>query len=192
MNLDLGFTSLIIKTCKKHGLSTEATAYVLATCYHETNHSMMPVEEAYYLGLEKAQAHRKKLRYYPWHGRGFVQLTWEDNYKRAKAKLGIDFTGNPSLAMSPEHSAEVTVIGMRDGWFTGKKLSDYIGNGKVDFLNARRIVNGTDKAKLISDYATEYLKALRAKDAASPLAPNTNWIANLLAALTSIFKKKGQ
>ncbi len=44
---------------------------------------------------------------------------------------------------------------------TGKRLSDYIKPGSVDYLNARRIVNGTDRAEQIAGYAREYERALR-------------------------------
>jgi hypothetical protein len=54
------------------------------------------------------------------------------------------------------------VVGMKEGWFTDRKLSDYITLYKSDFRNARKIVNGMDKADLIAGYAVEYDKLLRA------------------------------
>jgi hypothetical protein len=51
---------------------------------------------------------------------------------------------------------------MRDGDFTGMKLSDYITPESVDYVNARRIVNGTDRAEQIAGYAEKYEEALRA------------------------------
>jgi hypothetical protein len=55
--------------------------------------------------------------------------------------------------------------GMIGGWFTGKKLSDYLGNGKVDFVNARRIINGLDRADDIAGYANSFLAAVNAASA---------------------------
>uniref|UniRef100_A0AC34G9W9 Uncharacterized protein n=1 Tax=Panagrolaimus sp. ES5 TaxID=591445 RepID=A0AC34G9W9_9BILA len=52
---------------------------------------------------------------------------------------------------------------MQEGWFTGKKLSDYITLQKSDFRNARRIVNLMDKADLIAGYARDYDKLLLAE-----------------------------
>ena len=46
---------------------------------------------------------------------------------------------------------------MRDGSFTGAKLSDFNGS---DFTGMRAIVNGTDRAGLIAGYATKYAAAL--------------------------------
>ena len=43
MNLDLGDTRLLIEACKTHGLLRNQAAYVLATAYHETAHTMKPL-----------------------------------------------------------------------------------------------------------------------------------------------------
>jgi hypothetical protein len=67
-----------------------------------------------------------------------------------------------NLALVASTSALITVGGMRDGDFTGMKLSDYIKPGSVDYVNARRIVNGTDRAEQIAGYAEKYEEALRA------------------------------
>ncbi|MBD9528961.1 carboxypeptidase [Paracoccus sp. PAR01] len=123
---------------------------------------MQPVREAYYLG-SKADAYRKKLRYYPWYGRGFAQLTWQYNYQRAGKQIGIDLIANPDAAMEPDNAARVLVLGSRDGWFTGKKLSDYINASKTDYTGARRIINGTDRAADIAAIAKEYAAALAAE-----------------------------
>lgn len=142
----------------------EQCAYVLATTYHETARTMQPIEEYY----------GATARYAPWYGRGYVMITWEDNYKRQQDKMGaysneLDKYKIPwqvhddwNNALVPSTSAIITVAGMRDGDFTGKKLSDYINSSKVDFVNARRIVNGTDKAETIAGYANIYVKALQA------------------------------
>jgi len=93
---------------------------------------------------------------------GYVQLTWRHNYELASRKLGVDFVASPKLLLVPEHAAVILVRGMKEGWFTGKKLSDYITLAKSDFTTARRIVNGTDKAKLLASYAEEYDRLLKA------------------------------
>lgn len=159
VNLSLGCTQKIIAAADAAGLITPQTAYCLATALWETNHTMQPVEEAYYLG-SKAEAYRQKLRYYPWHGRGFAQLTWESNYLKAAKATGADLIGHPDLAMDPDIAGQILVIGSRDGWFTGKKLSDYITRTKTDYVGARRIINGTDKAAQIAAIAEQYESAL--------------------------------
>lgn len=150
MNLFLGDTQLLIKEGKKSNLLRNEMAYVLATAYHETAHTMKPVRE--YGG----ETYLKKKKYYPYVGMGYVQLTWDYNYKKASVKLGVDFLKDPTLLLKPEYAAPIIIIGMKEGWFTGKKLSDYITLSKSDYVEARRIVNGKDKASLIAGYAKDY------------------------------------
>lgn len=146
---NLGDTQLILKECRRAGLSDRHTAYVLATAYHETAHTMKPVREAYWLSEEWRRAN---LRYYPWYGRGYVQLTWRRNYEYAGEALGLDLTSDADAVMAPKVSAKILVRGMQEGWFTGKTMDEY-----DTFEGMRRVVNGTDKAALIAGYAEEYL-----------------------------------
>ena len=148
-----GYTNLIVEVASKHNVLRNQLAYILATVKHETNNTFEPVVEAYWLS---ETWRRMNLRYYPWHGRGFVQLTWKANYERASRELNVDLISDPNRALDPEVSAEILVVGMIEGWFTGKKLSDYITLSHSDFLNARRIINGKDKKELIAKYAREY------------------------------------
>lgn len=157
-NLEIGHTADIITACRKHGLLRNQAAYVLATAYWETARTMEPVKEAFWLS---DNWRRKNLRYYPWYGRGFVQLTWERNYIRAGEKLGMDLTTDADAVMEPSVSAEILVVGSRDGWFTGKKLSDYVTLQASNYRGARRVINGTDKAAAIAEIARDYEKALK-------------------------------
>lgn len=149
-----------------HGYRIKDVAYVTATAYHETAHTMQPVKEAYWLGEDWR---KKNLRYYPWYGRGDVQLTWEENYKLASKELGIDLISDPDKALDPKISVQVLYKGMEQGWFTKKKLSDYITKQVnqtyaltlAEFKNARRIVNGTDKDDEIAAIALKLYKALQ-------------------------------
>ncbi|WP_246695178.1 hypothetical protein [Methylobacterium sp. P1-11] len=104
-------------------------------------------------------------------GRGYVQLTGRTNYRRATGELqnhgyldrGLDLTAAPDMAMTPDIAAPIMFLGMAESWFTGKKLADYFGPGKFgDPINARRIINGTDKAQTIAAYHDAFLRALKA------------------------------
>jgi hypothetical protein len=55
------------------------------------------------------------------------------------------------------------------GWFTGHNLADYITPTRQDYVNARRIVNGVDKAEHIAKNARAFLSALL-KSATAPVA----------------------
>lgn len=172
MNMDIGDTRLILSACMSQNLLRNQAAYVLATAYWETNRTMQPVQEAYWLSDEWRQ---KNLRYFPWHGRGYVQLTWETNYHKAKAETGVDVVSDPTLAMRADVAAQILVVGCRDGWFTGKKLGDYITLQQSNYRGARRVVNGTDKAAAIAEIARDYEAALVAEGyGVEPEAPVVN------------------
>jgi putative chitinase len=147
-------------------------AYGIATAYHETAATMQPVREAYWL----TEAWRKaNLRYWPWYGRGLAQLTWKGDdkepaygYTRADEELGLNgaLLRDPDLALKPEIAAKILVLGMEQGWFSTKKLADYLPlSGKAGasaFAAARRIINGTDKADVIAKEALAFQDALEA------------------------------
>lgn len=138
--------------------SLEQAAYMLATVKHETADTYEPVREAF----KKTEEWREKnLKYWPWYGRGYVQLTWRDNYVLAGKKIGLDLTTDPDVAMQPLIAYSILLRGMAEGWFTTKKLADYIDGSKVDYKGARKVVNGTDHDTLIAQYATAFEKCLR-------------------------------
>lgn len=138
-------------------------AYALATAYWETNKTMQPVREAYWLSEDWRRTH---LRYYPWYGRGYVQLTWEKNYRKADAALDLkgELAHNQDLAMNPETAARIMVWGMSTGAFTGKSLSDFLpadGLASTEqFKAARQIINGHDKDDEIAAIARAMQGAL--------------------------------
>jgi hypothetical protein len=137
-------------------------AYALATAYHETARTMQPVREAYWLSETWRKAH---LRYWPWYGRGYVQLTWERNFRKADVELGLGGTliANPDRAMEPEIAAKVMRKGMVEGWFTDHTLAQHCPDRIAtisQFEGARRIINGTDKAHAIAAYAMQFQSAL--------------------------------
>lgn len=118
----------------------EWLAYILATAWHETGKTMEPVTE---WGTKKYLMSKP---YWPYVGRGYVQLTWKENYK----KYGIE--NDPEKAKDPEFAAHIIVDGMVKGIFTGRKLEHYFNATKEDPVNARKIINGLDKAQLIASY----------------------------------------
>ncbi len=139
-------------------LTIQQWAYIFATVFHETAYTFLPVREAYWLSEEWR---KKNLRYYPYYGRGFVQLTWKDNYKLFSDIYKEDFVSDPDLVMEPRYAFDILVKGCEEGLFTGKSLSDYIGCLKkeslyMQFKKARRVINGTDKDSLIANYAMSF------------------------------------
>jgi predicted chitinase len=156
-----GTIAAIIDECKTQGIGLrDQIAYVLATTQHETNNTFQPVREAYYLGGDRAEAYRRTLKYYPYYGRGYVQLTWDRNYRTYAALLGKDLVRNPDLALQPDVALFVLVHGFKVGTFTGRAIMSYINASQTDFVNARRCINGVDRAQDIAAIATQFTKTL--------------------------------
>ncbi len=131
-------------------------AYILATVDHETNGSFQPVEEGYYLGAN-AEAHRQTLDYYPYYGRGYVQITWAENYHKYSKLTGLDLLNQPEWMLRPDVSLFVLIDGMKRGVFTGRRLDDFTTGSRFDFVEARRIINGKDRAEEIASLADSWL-----------------------------------
>jgi putative chitinase len=151
-------------------------AYILATARREVGSGMYPVREGYASSDSLAIAHvtdmfnRHQISHnyaapdphtgLSYFGRGIVQLTWADNYKNIGNLIDVDLYHNPDLALDPVIAATIAVRGMVGGWFTGVGLSKYINQSGTDFVNARRIINGTDVASLVASYATKFLTCI--------------------------------
>lgn len=139
------------------GLPISYQAYILATVYHETARTMQPIAE---YGKGKGKPYGKPGKYgQSQYGRGYVQLTWDANYEKADKALGLNgaLLRDFDLAMRPDIAAKILVRGCVEGWFTGKKLGDYLPS---DYFGARRVVNGLDRAEPISGYADTFELAL--------------------------------
>ena len=122
-------------------------AYMLATVFHETAKTMQPVKEY------GSDTYLKGKTYWPWIGRGLVQVTWEANY----LKFGCT---NPDDMLTWPFSLRALFDGMIQGVFTGKKLGDYFTDKLHDAVGARRIINGTDKAATVATYHNAFRAAL--------------------------------
>lgn len=134
------------------------------------------IEVSYTDAAKKTKVYKNK-----YFGRGYVQLTWGYNYQRVDEKLGYgkypnknktkpeDFNKgftisdaiksvylNPDKVLEQENAYIAMVYGMQKGIFTGKKISDYVNNVKTDYYNARRVINGIDKATDIAAYAENF------------------------------------
>lgn len=160
------------------GFPASWAAYALATAVVETAGTMQPIKEmggaAYFRRMYDIEGERpakaKELgnltpgdgaRYC---GRGYVQLTGRANYAKAEAALGVPLVADPDLALGADTAAKIMRRGMQEGWFTGKSLSSYLpATADIhQFTNARRIINGQDRAIEIAGYALEFQAALAA------------------------------
>lgn len=139
-------------------------AYGFATAWHEAR--LKPIEE---IGKGKGRKygapgkHGGQIAY----GRGLVQLTWDFNYAAADEGLGLGgkLIADYSLALDPDIATRILVWGMERGKFTGKSLDTYLDTGPgtyAEFVDCRRIINGTDRADMIAGYALSFQQALDA------------------------------
>ena len=166
---------------KDKSITYSQGAYILATTWHETATTMLPIAEYgkgkgrpygtwyknskgelySYKNGNRNTVYLQSEYPYLYYGRGETQNTWFDNYEKLSKVFNVDFLNNPDLLLTQEWSTPVTIYSMKNGLYTGRKLSDYINQSKKDYVNARKIINGMDKASLIAGYAETFEKALR-------------------------------
>ena len=149
-------------------------AYMLGTAHHEVDRKMQPIKEyggkSYFMkNYDKSGLRPDKAKELgntivgdgaTFHGRGYVQLTGRRNYQDMKNRLGVDLVNQPDLALNTKIATRIIFEGMMEGSFTGKKLSDYLNLSKQQWKNARKTVNGLNKASLIAGYAILYYRAI--------------------------------
>lgn len=171
----VGMSAILDIWEKKRAASDDRwLAYILATAHHETDRAMQPIREygnaAYFRRMYDIAGERPDLarrmgntapgdgaRYC---GRGFVQLTWKRNYAAMVAPTCVDLVAFPEKALDLPIATEIMFTGMICGMFTGRKMADYLSRTMEDWVNARRIINGIDKANLIAEYAKKYYAAI--------------------------------
>lgn len=174
-----GLESLLESMEQEQNISNiKQFAYMLATLKHETANTFHPITEygsaSYFNRYDpvladtatrrataKANGNTARGDGYKYRGRGYVQITWKNNYKKLGDALGYDLVDLPDEALNPVVAYKIMSYGMRKGIFTGKKLNDYITDTTADYVNARRIINGLDQAEKIAGYAVQFEKILK-------------------------------
>jgi hypothetical protein len=149
----------ILAAAQKHGMTDPAQiAYALATAQAESSMGQAMFENTSFSQSGEAGAY---------HGRGFIQITWQEAYARVGNIIGVDLLNNPDRASEPEIAAEILVRGLQEGWFGHQRpLSDFVNSaeGRRDYYHARQIVNSLDRAGEIERSAQIYEQALTGAD----------------------------
>lgn len=132
------------------------SAYMLATAWHETGLEMQPNSE------KGSVAYFARKKYgHQWRGRGYVHLTWYDNYVKFRDLIGVDIVSDPDKALDQETAWKIMLVGMVKGLFTGVGLEKYFNDEVTRWSAARAIINGTDCADKIAGYATIIFDAMK-------------------------------
>ena len=168
-NLESAEVLLFLSELDEDWHSLEELAYFFATIGWETAWTFEPIVERK-ASANQSDVRRLQERYWKtgYYGRGYVQLTWKENYHKLGKAIGVDLVNKPDELLKPTVSYEVAATGMRDGMFRSRpngtpvKLADYINGDKKDFVNARNIINGdTDKnGPAIARFAEKLLEVL--------------------------------
>ena len=153
-------------------------AYVLATAKHETLDRFVSIRE----GFSKTDAAARKFVTSMWdrriitlpyhkpdretgevyYGRGFIGLTWAQNYKKMGKAIGVGdkLYLTPDLALEPEYATKILFSGMTSGAFRysnrrepkgRQKLSLFFNSTQENWYGARNIINGDLRKKRQQD-----------------------------------------
>lgn len=147
-------------------------AYMLATTWHETAYTMLPIKE--YGGWEYLSKYdtgrlARVLGNTPeadgdgqfYAGRGFVMITGKSNYRKFQILLNKPLLTQPDLALDSRTAAEILTLGSVKGMFTSRALGDYLKYGRYsEFVGARAVINGSDADRKIADHAVKFLECL--------------------------------
>ena len=167
-----GFEAIFDEWEKQKLKDARWLAYMLATAWHETAATMQPIEE---YGKGRTRKYGKKIKHSGvsyampnklYYGRGFVQLTWFENYQLMTRLLKLDLLNEPELALQMDVAIKIMFEGMMRGAssfgdFTGRCLEMYFNDTTNNPIGARKIINGTDKAELIAKHHNNFLECLK-------------------------------
>ncbi len=92
-------------------------------------------------------------------GRGYVQITWWENYAKASQYLGrgFDLLFDPEIVKEPLVAYRIMSEGMRmAAIFSKTRFENYFSGSNRDYIGARAMVNGTDHAVDIAKIAESF------------------------------------
>lgn len=149
-------------------------AYMLATVRRECGGTWQPIREwgrgrhrLYGNEIKVTDPVTGKEKVNVYYGRGYVQLTWDYNYRNVGELLGMgqSLYINPDEALKPDVAYKIMSLGMRKGIFANASLAQFLSGKRTDYVGARRIINGNDHAEEIARDARDFEELLFASSA---------------------------
>lgn len=148
----------IMEECVKLTTDKKQLAYILSTAYGES--VFKPIKEIRAKEGTSTWNSQKKYWYTGYYGRGYVQLTGLENYQKFGKLLGIDLVNNPDKALDHQVACKIICIGMTKGLFGKGGLDKYLSeDGLDDWTNARRIINGVERAEIFGNRGQQIYNA---------------------------------
>ena len=145
-------------------------AYAFGTVFWETDQKMQPITEygkdSYFNKYEGRRdlGNTEKGDGLKFKGRGFVQITGRRNYALVGRIHGVDFISNPEKVLELDNAVWIMFYGMYQGIFTGVGFEMFFTHSNLskreDWVGARKIINGKDKANQIADIAKKFYSAI--------------------------------
>lgn len=129
--------------------------FFFATVYTETGIKNFNPTEEVGKGKGTSYGNPDKVTGQTYYGRGWVQLTHKENYKKATDILGIDFVNNPNQVLDPKNAYEIMYLSTINGWLETYrstvnggggsipiKVTDFIdSNDNLDYTLTRAVIN---------------------------------------------------
>ena len=98
---------LILAALEAQGIGGDLVQIAAAATVATETGTFQPITEKLALHDRQPELADSQQRYYPYIGRGFVQITWRENYERYGHIVGVDLVTFPSEACRPATAAKV-------------------------------------------------------------------------------------
>jgi hypothetical protein len=145
--------------CHSNDAAVKAVSELVRKRNIENSRKGRPLMNDYSLPDEKGNSY---------YGRGFIQLTGKENYRKIGEKIGVGklLLEHPDSALALNISLKIAVEGSVNGWFSKDKknkkpykLDTFFNSDNEDWILARNIINpGTTLAhkKITSKIAKQF------------------------------------
>ena len=176
---------LLLRVSNRERLSGTQTSYVLATAHHESRLGLWMDDHRSGWDYEGRTAlgniHDGDGRLF--RARGYGRLVGRAAYERLGLELDLPLIEQPELAAEPGVAAEILVLGMKHGHFTGRALAEYVNESRVDYVRARRVMPSAEKPVQIAATARQFEAAL---EGTKPTGPTHSDVKKLQGGLAKI------